>query len=256
MSITSVYTSPEKQLEKWRELNDFIKKQFAKDAIPDEAFKAIEPKLKGLTSKSRLFYGFGDNGQGQADPFLTGHIFATYLTGKYHLDKSRFVDFYPSPPDPLRFDFYRPKIKMRDGAAPRPKGFYIKELLPKDYEEGLGASYKDQSPNDIRKMSPWGIGPEGFEFLAVEEALLPASIREEGPGLCPWRLLGFSLRRERFFQHHLHRRRSREGGNRLHQFPGQHREVSRFPFCIVTSFVQGRTGRLCVKAIRSVRPRL
>lgn len=181
MSITSVYTSPEKQLEKWRELNDFIKKQFAKDAIPDDAFKAIEPKLKGLTSKSRLFYGFGDNGQGQADPFLTGHIFATYLTGKYHLDKSRFVDFYPSPPDPLRFDFYRPKIKMRDGAAPRPKGFYIKELLPKDYEEGLGATYKDQSPNDIRKMSPWGIGPEGFEFLAVEEAYYPLLSEKKVP---------------------------------------------------------------------------
>lgn len=181
MSITSVYTSPEKQLEKWRELNDFIKKQFAKDAIPDEAFKAIEPKLKGLTSQSRLFYGFGDNGQGQADPFLTGHLFATYLAGKYHLDKSRFVDFYPSPPDPLRFDFYRPKIKMRDGAAPRPKGFYIKELLPKDYEEGLGATYKEQSPNDIRKMSPWGMGPEGFEFLAVEAAYYPLLSEKKVP---------------------------------------------------------------------------
>lgn len=173
MSITNIYSSPEKQLQKWRELNDWIKKQFSKDAIPEEAFKEIEPKLKGLTSKSRLFYGFGDNGQGQADPFLTGHLFATYLTGKHHLDKSRFVDFYPTPPDPSRFDFYRPKIKMRDGAAARPKGFYIKELLPKDYEEGLGSTYKDQSPNDIRKHSTWGIGPEGFEFLAIEEAYLP-----------------------------------------------------------------------------------
>lgn len=181
MSITSIYTSPEKQLQKWRELNDWIKKQFAKDAIPEEAFKQIEPKIKGLTSKSRLFYGFGDNGQGQADPFLTGHIFATYLTGKHHLEKSRYVDFYPTPPDPSRFDFYRPKIKMRDGAAPRPKGFYIKELLPKDYEEGIGSTYKEQSPNEVRKQSPWGFGPEGFEFLAVEEVYLPLLAEKKVP---------------------------------------------------------------------------
>src|SRR5579884_727635 len=181
MSITNIYSSPEKQLQKWRELNDWIKKQFAKDAIPEEAFKEIEPKLKGLTGKSRLFYGFGDNGQGEADPFLTGHIFATYLTGKHHFEKSRFVDFYPTPPDPVRFDFYRPKIKMRDGAAPRPKGFYIKELLPKDYEDGLGSTYKDQSPNDIRKHSPWGFGPEGFEFLAIEEGYLPLLTEKKVP---------------------------------------------------------------------------
>ncbi|HEY5600137.1 MAG TPA: hypothetical protein VIK48_05545, partial [Candidatus Manganitrophaceae bacterium] len=143
---------------------------FADQAIPQEAFKQIEPKLKELNEKSRLFYGFGDNGQGQADPFLTGHIFVTYLTGKYSHEKSRYVDFYPTPPDPARFDFYRPKIKMRDGAAPRPKGFYIKELLPKDLEEGVGATHRQLSPADVRKLSPWGWGPEGFEFLAVEEA--------------------------------------------------------------------------------------
>ncbi|MBI3803328.1 MAG: hypothetical protein HY282_06150 [Nitrospirae bacterium] len=181
MSITSIYTSPGKQLQKWRELNDWIKKQFAKDAIPEEAFKQIEPQLKGLTSKSRIFYGFGDNGQGQADPFLTGNIFATYLTGKHHLERSRYIDFYPTPPDPSRFDFYRPKIKMRDGAAPRPKGFYIKELLPKDYEEGIGTTYKEQSPNEVRKQSPWGFGPEGFEFLAVEEVYLPLLAEKKVP---------------------------------------------------------------------------
>ncbi len=181
MSVTNVYSDPKKQLEKWRELNEWIKKQFAKDAIPDEAFKTIEPKLKELTGKSRLFYGFGDDGQGHADPFLTGHIFATYLAGKQHIEKSRFVDFYPTPADPSRFDFYRPKIKMRDGAAPRPKGFYIKELLPKDYEAGLGSTYKDQSPNDIRKHSAWGIGPEGFEFLAIEEAYLPLLAEKKVP---------------------------------------------------------------------------
>lgn len=168
MSMANVFSSPEKQLQKWREINDWIKKQFAKEAIQEEAFKEAEGKIKGLTNKSRLFYGFGDDGQGNADPMLTGHMFVNYLTGKFPNEKSRFVDFYPSPPDPSRFDFYRPKIKMRDGAAPRPKGFYIKELLPKDLEEGIGATHKNLSPADVRKMSPWGWGPEGFQFLAIE----------------------------------------------------------------------------------------
>lgn len=181
MNISSTYLTPEKQLQKWRDLNEFVKKSFAKEAISDQAFKEMESKVKGLTGKSRIFYGFGDNGKGQADPFLSGHIFLTYLTGKYPNEKSRFVDFYPSPPDKLRFDFYRPKIKMRDGAADRPKGFYIKELLPKDFEEGIGATYPAISPGEVHKLSAWGWGPEGFQFLAVEEGYAKLVVDRQVP---------------------------------------------------------------------------
>lgn len=181
VSAINIYSSPEKQLEKWRELNEWVKKSFPKEAIPEEAFKAIEPKLKGLTAKSRLFYGFGDNGKGGADPFLTGHMFSNYLVSKYPNERSRYVDFYPSPPDPARFDFYRPKIKMREGAAERPKGFYIKELLPKDFEEAIGKTHQQLSPADVRKLSPWGWGPEGFQFLAIEDVYTKLLIDEKAP---------------------------------------------------------------------------
>jgi hypothetical protein len=170
VSVKAVYLSPTQQYEKWRELNKWLEKSFPKEVISEEAFKAVEKELTGLDSKNRLFYGFGDDGSGNADPFLTGHIFVTYLVQKYPSEKWRFIDFYPAPPDPMRFDFYRPKIKMREGAAIRPKGFYLKQILEKDYEDGIGATDKALSPLEVRKLSPWGWGYEGFEFLALEEA--------------------------------------------------------------------------------------
>jgi hypothetical protein len=179
--MREVYSSPEQQLKQWRDLNEWLKKSFAKEAIPEEAFSGVQSKLKGLGSASRIFYGFGDNGQGQADPLLTGHVFLSYLTEKHPNERSRFVDFYPSPPDPSRFDYYRPKIKLREGAAPRPKGFYIKELLPKDLEAGIGAAHKGRSPADVRKLSPWGWGPEGFEFLALEEGYVKLLLEKKVP---------------------------------------------------------------------------
>ena len=168
MSGKVAFSNPKDQVKKWRELNDWIKKSFAKEAIPDKAFGEIEKKVGGSGPQSRIFYGFGNDGKGNADPFLTGHIFVTYLMEKFPNEKSRFIDFYPSPPDPSRFDYYRPKTKMREGAAARPQGFYVKDLLPKDLEEGIASSFKGHSPSDVRKLSPWGWGPEGFEFLAIE----------------------------------------------------------------------------------------
>ncbi len=162
------YLSPRAQYERWKELNEWLKKAFPKEVIPDTAFKEVEGKLAGLTEKDRLFFGFGDDGQGNADPFLSGHLFVNYLTQTYPSEKWRFVDFYPSPPDPMRFDFYRPKIKMRDNAAVRPKGFYVKTILDKDYEGGIGTTHQALSPLDVRKLSAWGWGPEGYQFLALE----------------------------------------------------------------------------------------
>jgi hypothetical protein len=167
--VQEIYLSPKEQYEKWKDLNEWIKKGFPNEAISDLAFKEGEALLPGLTSQDRLFFGFGDDGQGNADPFFTGHVFVTYLEKKYPHELSPFLNFYPPPPDPMRFDFYRPKIKLRDGAAVRPKGFYVKRLLEKDYTDGVGAEHKALSPADVRKRSDWGWGPEGFTFLALEE---------------------------------------------------------------------------------------
>ncbi len=181
MGVRESYLSPKQQHEKWKEINVWLKKGFPKEVISEETLQEGEARLNGLASQDRLFFGFGDDGQGNADPLLTGHIFVTYLIGKYPHEQWRFVDFYPPPPDPMRFDFYRPKIKMRDGAATRPKGFYVKQLLEKDYEGGVGTQHKASSPADVRKLSPWGWGPEGFEFLALEEAYVKLLLDKKVP---------------------------------------------------------------------------
>jgi len=177
MSLQEVFSTPEEQVRKWRGLNEWLSKSFAKEAISDGAFAEIEGKIKGLGRESRIFCGLGDDGQGHSDSLLTGHIFLTHLTKKFPYEKSRFLDFYPAPPDPKRFEFFQSKIKLREGAAPRPKGFYIKELLPKDREEGIGAAHRGRPPAEIRKLSPWCFGPEGFQFLALEERYV-ALLRE------------------------------------------------------------------------------
>ena len=168
--MIEAYLHPKQQLEKWKTLNEWLKKEFPKEVIPDALFQAEEGRLSGLSTKDRLFFGFGDDGTGNADPIVSGHLFVTYLAKHYPHEQSRFVDFYPAPPNPVSFDFYRPIIKLREGAAARPKGFYTKSLLEKDYTDGIGAEHKALSPADVRKRSPWGWCFEGFQFLAIEEA--------------------------------------------------------------------------------------
>lgn len=181
MRVKETYLNPKQQLAKWKELNQWLAKAFSKEVIPESLFKDAEEKLEleALSSQSRLFFGFGDDGNGNADPFLSGHLFVNYLVQKYPCEKWRFIDFYPAPPDPMRFDFYRPKIKMRDGAAARPKGFYVKQILENDYLNGIGTEHKALSPADVRKLSPWGWGFEGFEFLALEDAYVGLILKKD-----------------------------------------------------------------------------
>ncbi len=169
------------QIAKWREINEWLGKNAAKERISDAAFTAIEKQADGLPPHSVIFYGFGDDGEGHADPFLSGHLFVTYLTQKHPNERSPYVNFYPTPPDPAHFDFYRPKIKLREGAAERPKGFYAKALLPKDAEAGIGATYTEKSPADVRKLSSWGWGPEGFQFLAIHEGYVKQMLDKQVP---------------------------------------------------------------------------
>jgi len=169
------------QIAKWREVNEWLGKNAAKERISDATFTAIEKECDGQPPQSILFYGFGDDGEGNADSFLSGHLFLTYLTQKYPNERSPYVNFYPSPPDPAHFDFYRPKTKLREGASVRPKGFYVKSLLPRDAEAGIGATYSEKSPADVRKLSSWGWGPEGFQFLAIHEGYVKRILEKQVP---------------------------------------------------------------------------
>jgi hypothetical protein len=179
--VGCVNLTPAEQIARWREVNGWIEKHFSQHRIPDAAFTQIEAACAELTPQSRLFFGFGDDGKGNSDPFLTGHIFVTYLVEKFPHERSRFVDFYPPPPDPGHFDFYRPITKIREGAADRPKGFYVKSLLPEDYEGGIGTTHKALSPADVRKLSPWGWGPEGFQLLAIETTYVGLLLEQKVP---------------------------------------------------------------------------
>ncbi len=168
-----VCLAPNEQIQRFRSLNDWIKTKFPKETpISEEAFANISAEVAGKTADVRIFYGFGDDGHGNADISLTSHIFLTYLLEKFPHEKWSFVDFYPSPPDPGHFDFFRPVIKLREGAASRPKGFYTKTLLPNDFDGGIGTTHQKHSPAEVRKLSPWGWGPEGFQFLAIEESYI------------------------------------------------------------------------------------
>jgi hypothetical protein len=100
-----------------------------------------------------LFYGFGDDGQGNADSTLSGKLAWEYA-GK-HRKKNTWQCGY--------IDFKKPEnIRLRPGAAVRPKGFYFAKIQ-------LGQKYLGISVSQLRqslKMET-GWGPEGPQFLFI-----------------------------------------------------------------------------------------
>jgi len=100
-----------------------------------------------------LFYGFGDDGQGNADSTLSGKLAWEYADK--HRKKNTWQCGY--------IDFKKPEnIRLRPGAAVRPKGFYFAKIQ-------LGQKYLSVSVSQLRqslKMET-GWGPEGLQFLFI-----------------------------------------------------------------------------------------
>ena len=100
-----------------------------------------------------LFYGFGDDGSGNADSILSGKKAWEYAgrLRKERIWRCREVDFD-------RTD----DIRLRPGAPPRPRGFYYAFLQ-------FGEKFKTTTVNQVRKSfkTDTGWGPEGFQFLAI-----------------------------------------------------------------------------------------
>ena len=100
-----------------------------------------------------LFYGFGDDGCGNADAVLSGAVAWEYAVKrrKGRTWQCEYIDFH-KPED----------IRIRPRAPVRPKGFYYGKIL-------FGERFVNMTVSQLRKNlgTDTGCGPEGFQFLAV-----------------------------------------------------------------------------------------
>ena len=144
-----------KQIKAWRKAN----RKMAW-GIREEEFHRLDvpPPLtehdqnQGLSGVA-LFYGFGDDGFGNADPVLSGRLAWEYARKRKRREtwQCEYIDFDRSD-----------DIRLRPGAPARPKGFYFAKLQP-------GKKYQTVSVSQARKCfdKETGCGPEGFQFLVI-----------------------------------------------------------------------------------------
>jgi len=111
-----------------------------------------EDRQRGYTEEA-LFYGFGDNGQGHADPVLSGKRAWEYALKirKRKTWQCEYIHF-----DDPAF------IRLRPGAPPRPKGFYTAKIQ-------TGQRFINLIVSQARKLlkGGTGCGPEGLQFLII-----------------------------------------------------------------------------------------
>jgi hypothetical protein len=100
-----------------------------------------------------LFYGFGDDGQGNADPVVSGKVAWDYARKNWRKKtwQCEYIDFDKTD-----------HIRLRPEAPPRPKGFYYAKFQP-------GGKYHSLTVSQLRKSlnNETGCGPEGLQFLSI-----------------------------------------------------------------------------------------
>ena len=128
--------------------------------IQKDEFDGIEPPpplseedLNQGFIGAALFYGFGDDGSGNADPVLSGKVVWDYArrTKRGKTWQCEYVDFDQSD-----------HIRLRPGAPARSKGFYYAKFQPGDRFQSLTVS---QVRKNLEKET--GCGPEGIQFMAI-----------------------------------------------------------------------------------------
>jgi hypothetical protein len=149
--------SLEEQINAWYRVN-----QKMAWGIQDVEFEKLSASLpQKLTDDDRvfgyigvaLFYGFGDDGQGNADSTLSGKLAWEYA-GK-HRKKNTWQCSY--------INFKKPEsIRLRPGGAVRPKGFYFAKIQLGQKYLGIPVSQLRQS---FKQKTGWG--PEGLQFLFI-----------------------------------------------------------------------------------------
>jgi hypothetical protein len=143
--------SPSIQIKIWRQVN-----KSCNFGISEEAFMKI-PNAPELTEKDKLdgfvfvalFYGFGDDGKGNANLQESGEK-------SWEMVKQIYDDAKPDRPQ-----FKEKRLRLRPGAEPRPQGFYWKKVL-----FGTG-DYQGKSVDDARKMFPKGDTGGSFEGIQL-----------------------------------------------------------------------------------------
>lgn len=122
------------------------------ESVPATPTLSAEDVTRGFAGYS-LFYGFGDDGSGNADPVLSGKV------AWEHAGKIRKKAIWQSP----YITFNNPEaFRLRPDAPPRPKGFYIAKVHTGELYRSMTASYARKL---FRSMT--GFGPEGFQFLCI-----------------------------------------------------------------------------------------
>ena len=143
------------QIKAWRKANRKMGWNIPQDEfdMPDALPKLTdEDRSKGFIGTA-LFYGFGDDGEGHAEPVLSGRLAWEYAC-KRRKGKTWQCEYV---------DFNKPEdIRLRPGASVRPKGFYLAKIQP-------GDRFMNLTVSQLRKIleTNSGCGPEGFQFLAI-----------------------------------------------------------------------------------------
>lgn len=128
--------------------------------IDNEEFEVLESSLPPhLTDDDRmngfigsgLFYGFGDDGRGNADAVLSGKHAWDYALQRRKTWQCEYVDFNKTE-----------DIRLRPEAPSRPRGFYLAKVTS-------GERFLKLTVAQVRKtfIPDTGWGPEGFQFLSI-----------------------------------------------------------------------------------------
>jgi len=147
--------SLEEQADAWRKASRKMRWD-----IKEEEFEGLSQppsitadELAAGFSGTVLFYGFGDDGEGNSGAVLSGKLAWDYA-GKSRkrgtVWQSPLVDF--EKPDAFR---------LRPSAPARPRGFYFAKIRT----EGMPMVSAAQALKSFIGMTGWG--PEGFQFLCV-----------------------------------------------------------------------------------------
>jgi hypothetical protein len=148
------------QIKAWRKANRKMDWGITPDEF--EMLDAAPPitneyRRKGFRG-TVLFYGFGDDGSGNADAVLSGKLAWEYACKRKNRKtwQCEYVDFN-KPQD----------IRLRPGAPGRPRGFYWAKLHP-------GERHLNMTVSQLRKKlgTSTGCGPEGFQLLAITHTYL------------------------------------------------------------------------------------
>jgi len=143
------------QTKSWKKANrkmgwGITKEEF--DGIGESSLMA-EGDQRDRNTGTVLFYGFGDEGQGNADPVLSGKLAWEYACRSLWRKtwQCEYIDF--DKPD---------HIRLRPTAPARPRGFYFAIVVLDDRYRNITVS---KARNAFRNET--GLGPEGIQFMAI-----------------------------------------------------------------------------------------